>query len=391
MAQKRTLSMAAGVAGKDAATRRIFVENIIAAIGDGVMVIDESGSIILVNSALCEMLGYSEDELLGSGWGQLFLENRDNLDFSQTVIEVIQTRQVHQNSQVSYTAPDGAKRELISTTSLIRTPDNETLGVVAIFKDITELQRYSLREQNLLKRSRHLYEERRYGLDRVARAVSHEVRNPVMAIGGLASRLKNILASDRKAQGYLDRILEASVKLESMVSEVQKYSHVPKPRLIEVNLRDWLGDILKEYGERAADQGVEIDFQAEGCRLSEVPMDPSLMNRALHYILDNSFDAMPKGGRLTVSLSGQEPEYTIEISDTGRGMDQDDLPFVFDPFFTTKAESVGMSLAIARRIISEHEGALAMESEKGVGTTLRITLPAYALPEEPDARPPSPR
>ena len=385
------MSLLAGVTGGDAATRRVFVENIIAAIGDGVMVIDESGSIIMVNSALCEMLGYGDEELLGKGWGELFLENKDNLDFSQTVIEVIQTRQVHHNSQVAYTAPDGTKRELITTTSLIRSPDQATLGVVAIFKDITELKRYSLREQNLLKRSRHLYEERRNGLDRVSRAVAHEVRNPVMAIGGLAARLKNILATDRKAQAYLDRILEASAKLERMVQEVQRYSHVPRPRLIQVNLRDWLRSILEEYRTRSETQGVQITLKAKGCRLSEVPMDPALMGRALHYILDNSFDAMPKGGELTVSLRGRDPEYHIEIKDTGRGMDPDDLPFVFDPFFSTKAEAVGMSLAIARRIISEHEGVLSMESAIGKGTVSRITLPAYALPEEPDARPPSPR
>ena len=391
MGQKRKLTVAPGVGEANASTRRAFVENIIAAIGDGVMVIDENGSIIMVNSALCEILGYEEEDLIGGGWGELFLENRDNLDFSQTVIEVIQTRQVHHNSQVSYTAPDGTVRELISTTSLIRSPGDEVLGVVAIFKDITELKRYSLREQNLLKRARHLYEERRNGLDRVSRAVAHEVRNPVMAIGGLASRLKNILATDRKAQGYLDRILEASLRLEKMVDEVQKYSHVPRPRLIQVNLREWLRGILMEYEARAAGQGVAMELRAKGCRLSEAPMDPALMSRALRHILDNSFDAMPDGGKLTVSLRGQEPEYRIEVSDTGRGMNPDDLPFVFDPFFTTKAESVGMSLAIARRIISEHEGALDMESEQGRGTTLRITLPAYALPEVPDARPPSHR
>lgn len=372
-----------GVKTSGPLAQKLFVDNIIGAIGDGVMVIDGSGSIALVNPALCGILGYRAEELLGRGWGELFLEEPENLDFSQTVVEVIQTRQVHYNSQVSYQAPDGSRKQLIATTSLIHEND-DILGVVAVFKDITELTTLHRRQQELLEQARRLYEQKQEGLDRIARAVAHEVRNPVMAIGGLASRLLKDKEPQSREATYLRRILESTARLEQVVSEVQAYANLPRPQWVQVEMRAWLDGILAEYRSRARDQGVDMELACS--EQAQTLMDPKLMGEAIRRILDNSLEAMPQGGTLRIKLLPEERRQVLMIEDTGRGIQPEDLPFIFDPFYTTKADAVGMSLAMAKRIVDEHHGSLEIASLPGHGTTVTIILPsARAHPDAQEA------
>lgn len=356
--------------------QRLFVENILGAIADGVMVIDRQGEVVFANQALASILGIPVQELMSKSWGQLFMDEPRNQDFSQTVIEVIQTRQMNLNSQVHYLAPDGSQRELIATTSLIREGQDDVLGVVAVFKDVTEIKALHQREQELLGRERRLYEERREGLERMARAVAHEIRNPVMAIGGLAKRLleqAESSGSEGCKPSYLIRIVEASHQLEDMVKLVHEYATLRTPHFEVVDLPAWLSQETGRHRPRAESQGVKIKLSVFDT--PKASMDENLLNRALDYILENSLDAMKDGGELDISLDPGEREHVITIKDNGPGIPPEDLPFIFDPFFTSKANAVGMSLALAKRIISDHQGRLEIKSPAGQGVTVTIGLP----------------
>ena len=353
--------------------QKLFMENIIQAMSDGVAVVDRRGSIILVNQALCQMLGYAREQLLKKGWAELFFSKSENLDFNQTIVEVIQTHQPIQNREVAYLRPDGDERALLATVSLIQ-DQGKTRGLVALFKDITELTRLHSRERRLMMRTRRLYEEMRESLDRVARAVAHEVRNPVTAIGGLASRLlKNVPPQSKEAQ-YLKRILESTTRLELIVSQVQLYAYLPQPYRRPLAMKQWLTDILDQYQDLARRQGVRISLEGADDDLV-VQLDPELMASALNNLIINAIEAMPQGGDLSVTVEANQEELHITITDTGVGISPRDLPYLWDPFFTTKADRVGMSLAITKRIISEHNGTLEVESAPGKGTRIMICLP----------------
>ncbi len=353
--------------------QKLFMENIIQAMSDGVAVVDRTGSIILVNQALCRILGYPRRKMLQKGWAELFFSKNDNLDFNQTIVEVIQTHQPIQNREVGYTRPDGEQRKLLATVSLIQ-DQGQTRGLVALFKDITELTRLHSRERRLMRRTRRLYEEMRESLDRVARAVAHEIRNPVTAIGGLASRLLKKTPPDTKAAQYLKRILDSTTRLEQIVSQVQLYAYLPQPYRRPLALKKWLADILDQYQEQARRQGVKIHLLAQDQDLV-VQLDPELMASALNNLIVNALEAMPQGGELWVCLEANPEELHITVADTGSGISPKDLPYLWDPFFTTKADRVGMSLAITKRIISEHSGTLEVESAPGRGTKIMICLP----------------
>jgi len=223
-----------------------------------------------------------------------------------------------------------------------------------------------------MMRTRRLYEEMRESLDRVARAVAHEVRNPVTAIGGLASRLLKKASPQSKEAQYLKRILESTTRLELIVSQVQLYAYLPQPYRRPLEMKKWLAHILEQYQDLARRQGVNIRLQAEDEELV-VQLDPELMASALNNLIINALEAMPQGGELSVSVEAEPEALYITISDTGTGISPKDLPYLWDPFFTTKADRVGMSLAITKRIIYEHNGTLEVESTPGIYAS-RATL-----------------
>ena len=256
-----------------------ILENIFEAIRDGVMVIDHKGNIVLANPALSNILGLEREQIMNKGWAELFLTGSENLEFSETVVEVIQNRKTHFNREVCYTAPDGTYKELIATTSLIEDDDAKTVGVVAVFKDITEMKGMHRRERELLSRTRRLYEEKNDALDQLARAVAHEVRNPVTAIGGLSERLLKESAPDSKQAQYLQRITSGARSLEKIVSEVRRYADCPPPNPRWLHLDDWLKENAEKRLGRARAQKVELVLVHEG--RTEAWMDPALMAEVL--------------------------------------------------------------------------------------------------------------
>lgn len=369
-------------------SHRFVVDNIIQAMSDGVMVVSPSGDIVLVNQTLCEILGFSEEDILGRGWAELFFDDPHNLEFNQVTVEAIQTREPLRNRQVSYRAPDGRRRELLATTSLIR-ESGEIVGLVSLFKDVTELDHLHRRERRLLAQSLRLYEEKAESLDRVARAVAHEVRNPVTAIGGLATRLAKMYENDDQLVDYLRRIIEATGRLEQVVAQVRDYAFVPRPNRRPVDMAAWLNEIMQAHQARCQEQGIVQHLEIPVHECCDAQVDSHLLSTAMHNILENALDAMEDGGALFVSLNHDQDNIIIRVSDTGPGIDQDDLPYLWDPFFTTKADRVGMSLAITKRIISEHDGLLDLESPLSGGTNVTITLPMGEPPQEDNHRDPA--
>jgi signal transduction histidine kinase len=105
-------------------------------------------------------------------------------------------------------------------------------------------------------------------------------------------------------------------------------------------------------------------------------VDRTLVARALANMIENALHAMPAGGELTIRAWAEPGTVVFEVRDTGVGMDREALARVFEPYFSTKATGTGLGLPIARRNIELSGGAIEVESEKGVGTTVRVRLPA---------------
>ena len=132
---------------------------------------------------------------------------------------------------------------------------------------------------------------------------------------------------------------------------------------------------LPRWKTRAeASSGTSLDLQASS--KAEVLGDPSELREVLVNMIFNAVDAMPQGGKLTLSTAEVDGAVEIRVSDTGTGMSPEVRSRIFDPFFTTKGKAgLGLGLAVSYGIIRRHEGTFEVESELGQGTTFRIRLP----------------
>lgn len=226
---------------------------------------------------------------------------------------------------------------------------------------------------------RRLLQEKMECLDRLARCVAHEVRNPVTTIGGLAKRLLSQAEASSTSAEYLKKILADTQRLEKIVQEVRDYADLPHPCPQTEDLSLELASLAEEFKPQAQQAGVGLLCQGAIGQAGAVRawLDRRLLGKTMRVLMSNALEAMPHGGQLTLGLSRDWEHAVITVADTGTGIAQDDLPYVFDPFFTTKADAVGISLSTVRRIVNEHHWDMKVYSQPGQGTTFTLTIPLF--------------
>jgi len=268
-----------------------------------------------------------------------------------------------------------------------------------------------------LQRSHHqlLQQERLAALGEMAAHVVHEIRNPLVSIGGFARRLAKRLL-DREPEGQYARIIAREVdRLERIVRDVQGMSRQVHPARVETDLHTLLQDCVVLFAERIAQQRVQLRMDL-GSRPPVVSLDPVQVKQAMVNLLANALEAMPGGGTLTVSTRtvpadgaesvdwstgglgvaevqerldeptrspihesteprGAEEWVVLAVSDTGGGIPQAILDDVFNPFFTTKEAGTGLGLTLVRRIARAHGGRVEVDNRPGEGVTFRLWLP----------------
>jgi two-component system nitrogen regulation sensor histidine kinase NtrY len=172
----------------------------------------------------------------------------------------------------------------------------------------------------------------------------------------------------------VDTILLQVRILRQISSEFASFASSPTARLAPVALPELVDEVLAGY--RIGLPGnvrVEADLLTD---LPEVLIDRALLGRAMINVIENALHAMPAGGSVTI-LAHQVGADTVRVSivDTGIGMDEAAMARLFEPYFSTKAAGTGLGLTIAKRNVELMGGRIAVESQKGVGTTVSLDLP----------------
>jgi len=220
-----------------------------------------------------------------------------------------------------------------------------------------------------------LRSERFAAMGQLSHGVAHEVRNPVMSIGGLARRLKKMLPSGHRTGEYIDIIIQETARLEKMVMDVEQYTSLPEPDLKQVKLSELLNGAINGWRKNQKEIETEIKIKPMSGD-PEIYVDMELMKKVLIYVLANAQESMTQKGVITISTWRKGKWMVISVRDHGTGIAREDLPRVIDPFFTSKMQGAGLGLSFVSQIVAGHGGEVKIYSTPGVGTDVRICFPA---------------
>jgi len=267
-----------------------------------------------------------------------------------------------------------------------RVLESEPLHVLQMFATQAALvlenaHLYSTIETNnrelLLIRERMLESDRLAALSSLASGMAHEIRNPLVSIGGFARRIAKLVEANSPLRGYVEVIQEEVTRLEKLLREILDFS----------------GENLSYYGDHELAKIIEdtlilvqrdldankIKVAKELAQLPRLHCDDRQMKQVFYNLFQNAVQAMPRGGTLTIRTYPMErPDglyAAASISDTGGGIRLEVLHNIFNPFFSTKDYGTGLGLAIAQRIVSRHYGQIEVNNEIGKGVTFIVSLP----------------
>ncbi len=209
-------------------------------------------------------------------------------------------------------------------------------------------------------------------LVKVANGVAHELRNPLMAIGGFVNRLYNKCNAIHEHGDYYDHIITNLKKIENIVRKVEFLAKLPKPSFTMENTQSLIQKAIQPYLPILEKRKINLKTPVDPTLLK---MDGKLVIRVLSIFMDNALDALPDDGNIVIHGATNNNHCEIEFSDTGRGISAEDLPFIFNPFFSTKADGAGIDLAIVKRIMESHGGSVKVRSEEGHGASFILRFP----------------
>lgn len=333
------------------------LENIFESISDMVFFVTGDYSIKNINQAVSKRLGKPPNEIIGKKCYEVF----HGMGVPWAECPHHKTVELREASVQEIEDPFMGGTFIVSSSPIFDV-NGQFIGTVNIMSDITELK--NLRE-------RVIKTERMAALGEVAARVAHEIRNPLVSLGGFARRLEKKLNGDLKE--YADIIAKEVARLEDILNEILSFVKETRIRKEYVEAKKIIEDVIFLAQSEIDDRGIILvtDFREP----IELYVDPNRVKDALLNIVKNAMQALENKGTLSLSVFRKNKTCVMEIRDTGPGIAQEDLPFIFDPFFTTKKEGTGLGLTITHRIIEEHDGRIEVESREGEGSVFRLLIP----------------
>ncbi len=218
-------------------------------------------------------------------------------------------------------------------------------------------------------------QERIAALGRAAAQVAHEVKNPLAGLLLYSLHLKSKATNFSESETYLvDKIVETINHLINRVEQIMGYARPVSLTLRPGNVSQFVKDILDLLKPQVTANKVEVRLSL-GQQPAYAMVDEASVRGALMNLILNAIEAMPEGGVLNVAIDRTDERLRLEITDTGRGIAEEEVKKIFEPFFTTKAQGLGLGMPYAKKIIDQHGGTMSLNSRPGEGLTISVTLP----------------
>lgn len=218
-------------------------------------------------------------------------------------------------------------------------------------------------------------EEKNGALEYLVNEMAHEIRNPLVSIGGFARRVRDSLPDGTQNKEYLSIIIQNVAVLEKMVAHLVELKSAALTYIEPSNVNDLLLATLNGFEQMFAENRITVSTDLL-TSLPLIPADRYTLQQVLFHILENAIEAMTGAVRnLTIKTRESDGFVEILITDTGKGISRDKIKNIFDPFYSSKIYGPGLGLTFVRKTIQSHKGTISVESEEGVGTTFAIRLP----------------
>src|SRR2546427_5941229 len=375
---------------------RAYAESLIKNAPDPVFVSDLQGKILQANDAVYTLLGFRKDEVLEQSLSR-FISVEETREFMAALREVV-ARGVTRNARLN---PRSASGEIIPTTlnaSALRDPDGTVIGAIGILRDMRAYEMVV----RALEESRRKLDDANRAKDEFLATLSHELRTPLTAILGWVRLLRSGTLDPASAHRGPEIIERNTRVLAQLIEELLDVSRIITGKLrLDVRSVNLVSVVV------AAMEAVQAAADAKGILLATnldpylgpVSADPDRLQQVVWNLLTNAIKFTPSGGRGDIRLERADSLARITVSDTGKGIRSDLLPFVFDRFRQEETSigrrhgGLGLGLAIVRHIVELHGGVARAESPgENRGATFTVDLPLTAtrvggLEPEPARRP----
>ncbi len=340
------------------ANMRIYTENVIESMPAGLITIDSNEKIVSCNNRAEQLLAQKMLAMEGRDIKEVFSSFPVNLDHEQSLLE----KDVFCRNSAGEDIP-----VKLSTSPLVD-HDGVNNGLVIILRDMRDIRKV----EKQLELSRRLA-----SLGKMAAGIAHEIRNPLGTLRGFAQYFGREAGSGTEGKKYAALMVSEVDRLNHTISSLLQFARAPEPQCVQlraVELFDKLTSLME-----ADFAAAQIEFHRQYDPELLIFADPDLLLQVLLNLLKNSINVTDKNGMVTLRAYQQHDKTCIEVRDTGHGMTDEEQGKLFDPFFSTRKDGTGLGLAVSHQIVEQHHGHIEVESQLGIGTTMKIILPGKTV------------
>lgn len=339
-------------------------------IGDGVITTDIDGRVVMLNKVAEQLCGWTQQEAQGRPLEEVFriVNEKTGKTCENPVHKVLATGSiVTLANHTILLSRDGSRWSIADSGAPIRDPESRIIGVVLVFRDVSDKQRM---EQELLKT------QKLESVGILAGGIAHDFNNILAAILGNIDLAIHRLGEHERVVPLLVDAEKATLRAKGLTQQLLTFAKGGSPVRRTVSIAGIIRDSAV-FVLRGSNVRCEVDIAKD---LWLVDIDPGQMSQVIQNIIINARESMPDGGIVNVSCRNMDRAagnvVEISITDNGPGISPDVIDKLFDPYFTTKKKGSGLGLSICHSIISQHGGTISVSSPDGEGATFTIQLPA---------------
>jgi PAS domain S-box-containing protein len=341
-------------------TREARYRNLFENSKDAVFITDDKLNFTEVNDAAVDLLGYSEQELIGRNLGEFIAEHRLNgklraLHEPGNDIEEDEIKIINNSNET--------KDCLISLASQ-KQADEETLLMHGIIHDITKIKKAEMAN---------LHAEKLAANERLIRMLAHEIRNPLNNIILSIDQLLPVQQGDDVQKSYMEIIQRNSLRINNIITELLNVAKPAELILQDNSMKEILDESLSRTADRIKLQNIQIKKNYPDKEIV-VQADREKLVIAFTNIIINAIEAMKANGTLSVNLKETSNTYEVCIKDNGKGIPKESLSKLFEPFFTLKKGGMGLGLTVSYSIFQSHRAMIKAHSKEHEGTEFTISF-----------------